>query len=176
MPQLSAQERAAFLDEPGHLVRIATVDGDGWPRVVPAWFIREGNDVLFTPRVRSAWWENAQRDPRVAISIDEEALPYRKLAAQGTVRVVHSPGDDDAWRDLYRRIAYRYIPVERADAYVDGTVDQPRALLALSLTASDTRVSTWRMPVEDEPESGVWHRRYYLEGTGMAQAADSGEG
>jgi nitroimidazol reductase NimA-like FMN-containing flavoprotein (pyridoxamine 5'-phosphate oxidase superfamily) len=174
MPRLSDAELAEFLDQPGILVRIGTVDDDGVPRVVPTWFIHRDGEILFTPREASVFLENLRRDPRVGLSIDEEPLPYRKVTVQGEARMVHDVGDDDAWRDLYREIAYRYVPREQADDYVDNTIDQPRALLAVPLAGS--RVTTWRMPVEDEDGTGIWHRRYYRDGTIMANLADQADG
>ena len=174
MPQLSAAELDSFLDEPGHLLRLATVDDDGFPRIVPIWFIRQGDDIVFTPRGPSVFLANIRRDPRVGLSIDEDPLPYRKLTVRGNARIVHDVGHDDEWRDLYRNIAKRYVPDEAADAYVDATIDQPRALISVSLVGS--RTSTWRMPVGDEDGTGIWHRRYYLDGTQMANLADSGTG
>lgn len=174
MPRLTQQEVDTFLGEPGHLVRIATVDGDGYPRVVPTWFICVDGDVLFTPRGTSAFLANIRRDGRIGLSIDEESLPYRKLTIQGNAKVLHEPGSDDEWRELYRDVAKRYVPPEAADSYVDETNDQPRALIAVSLR--DSRVTTWRMPVEDEKGTGIWARRYYLDGTRMAHLADTGGG
>src|SRR5215208_3016313 len=87
-------------------------------------------------------------------------LPYRKVTIRGTARIVHEPGNDDQWRDLYRQTAKRYVDAEAADAYVDGTIDQPRALIAVSMTAPESRVTTWRMPVGDEAGTGIWARRY----------------
>ncbi len=169
MPKLTDADVAAFLDEPGHLVRIATVDADGMPRNVPLWFIHHDGMIAFTPRVHSVLLANVRRDPRIGLTIDEEALPYRKLTVQGVADVVHEPGEDDVWRDLYLRIAMRYVPEDGARAYVTGTDDQPRALLGVRL--ADARVSTWRMPVEGEDGTGIWHRRYYLDGTKMASRA-----
>lgn len=162
MPQLSADDVAAFLDEPGHLARIATTDDDGMPRVLPLWFIVDDNSVCFTPRQPAIIWRNLLRDPRVGISIDEDAAPYRKAVLQGVAEVRHPPGDDDAWRDLYRRIAGRYVPGAAADAYVDATIDQPRALCVVRLDAPTTRLRTWRMPVHGEDPTGIWHSRYYV--------------
>ena len=175
MPQLTSAEVDTFLDEPGHLLRLATIDEDGFPRLVPIWFIRQGDEILFTPRGPSVFLANIRRDPRVALSIDEEPLPYRKVTVQGTARIVHDVGADDEWRELYRTIAKRYVPADAADAYVDGTIDQPRALIGVSLGAS-SRTTTWRMPVGDEDGTGIWHRRYYRDGTHMANLADSGGG
>ena len=137
---------------------------------MPTWFVRDGDDVLFTPRSPAVFLANLRRDPRLALSIDEDALPYRKVTVQGEARIRHEPGDDDVWRDTYRAIATRYIPVEQAEAYIQNTIDQPRALIAVSLAGS--KVTTWRMPVEDEAPTGIWARRYYLDGTAFANLAD----
>jgi len=64
------------------------------------------------------------------------------------------------------------VEPEAADAYVDNTDDQPRALLGLSLHGEGTKRVTWRMPVGDEDPTGIWHRRYFLDGTKMANIAD----
>jgi len=165
MPKLTCAETATFLQEPGHLARIGTVDDDGMPRVLPLWFVVEDGALLFTPRSPAVIWRNLLRDPRVGISIDEDATPWRKVSVQGVVEVRHQPGEDDAWRDVYRRIAKRYVADAAADAYVDGTDDQPRALCAVVLDAATTKVSTWRMPVPGEDPRGVWAKRYFLPGT-----------
>ncbi len=173
MPKLSVLEIDDFLAEREHLLRVGTVDADGFPSVVPIWFVRDGAEILFTPRGPSAFLANIRRDARVGLSIDEDALPYRKVTVRGTARVVHEPGADDVWRDLYRRIARRYITDDAAEAYVMGTIDQPRALVSVSLRPEDSRVTTWRMPLPDEDPTGIWHRRYYGDGTMMAERADS---
>lgn len=162
MPKLTDDEITAFLDEPGHLARIATVDDDGMPRVLPLWFVVDGRRLCFTPRKPAVIWGNIERDPRVGITIDEEAAPYRKVVLQGVVEIVHPPGEDDQWQPLYRTIAKRYVPEEAADAYVDGTADQPRALCAVHLDAPTTRLQTWRMPVSGEDPRGIWAARYYV--------------
>jgi nitroimidazol reductase NimA-like FMN-containing flavoprotein (pyridoxamine 5'-phosphate oxidase superfamily) len=165
MPKLSDDEMFAFLAEPNHLMRIATVDQDGTPRVVPVWFILEGDRLCFTPREPAVIWQNMLRDPRVGASIDEDELPYRKVTVQGHIEVLYQPGKDRLWQHLYRAIATRYISPDAATAYVDGTDDQPRALCGIDLTAATTRVSTWRMPVEREDPRGIWADRYYRPGT-----------
>lgn len=165
MPKLTRTEIHDFLDEPGHLARIATVDDDGMPRVLPLWFIVIGAELLFTPRSPAIIWRNIKRDPRIGVTIDEEAAPWRKVALQGHVTVKHQPGDDDAWRDIYRLIAKRYVPAEAADGYVDGTDDQPRALCSVALNDPATRIVSWRMPITGEDPRGVWAKRYFLPGT-----------
>ena len=167
MPQLSRAERNAFLSEPGVLMRVAVVRADGSPLVTPIWFLfeadTEGEFIYFTPREKSEWFACLRRDPRVALCIDEQPLPYRKVIAEGKAELVHDVGEDDLWRDRYRRIAKRYVPEDAAEDYVQNTIEQPRGLYRLNL--NDARVKTWRMPLEGERQEGIWHDRYYRPGT-----------
>jgi PPOX class probable F420-dependent enzyme len=167
MPPLSATEREAFLAERGILCRIATVQPSGAPHVTPVWFIHEDGRVYVTPRAESSWLGHLRRDPRVALTIDEEAAPYRKVTIEGTARFAHETGEDDAWRGLYRRIAKRYVEAAGAEAYIQATIDQPRALIAIPFAGS--KVRTWRMPIAGEAYQGIWHNRYYAPGTKMAR-------
>ncbi|HVP30304.1 MAG TPA: pyridoxamine 5'-phosphate oxidase family protein [Myxococcota bacterium] len=166
MPALSEAERDAFLAERGVLMRIATVSADGAPHVTPIWFAHEEGRIWFTPRRASAWREHLLRDPRVALSIDEQPLPYRKVVVEGRAELAFDLGEDARWRDRYLRIASRYVPDAEARAYVEATLDQTRALFAVELARAIVR--SWRMPVGDEPYAGIWHYRYYAPGTKLA--------
>ena len=159
MPQLTAQEQQAFLTERGVLMRVAVVRPDGSPLVTPIWFIYEDDAIYFTPRARSVWFDCLRHDPRVALCIDEQPLPYRKVVLEGRAELVHDVGADDQWRDLYRRIAQRYVPEAGAEAYIRDTIEEPRGLYRLRL--ADAAVKTWRMPLEGEDPKGIWHGRYY---------------
>jgi hypothetical protein len=84
----------------------------------------------------------------------------RKVVLRGTVTTVHPLGADDAWRDVYRRITMRYVPVEWGESYLADTRDEPRALLGLSL--AEAEMTTWRMPSRPgEDPLAVWAPRYY---------------
>lgn len=174
MPKLTSAEIDAFLNERGHLARIATVRRDGSPSVVPVWFVYERGKIHITPRKHSEFGLNLRRDPRAAITIDEEAGPYRKVLVEGRVEFLYENGEDDRWRDLYRRIALRYIDEASAEYYITETIDQPRALFAIELAKAN--VTTWRMPREGEPYTGIWAKRYYVEGSKMRKTAESGGG
>lgn len=163
MPKLNQTEKIEFLETPGVLMRISCVRPDGSPLVTPIWFIHHYDSICFTPREQSEWFGCLKQDPRVALCIDEQNLPYRKVIIEGAAELVHDTGEDDIWRDLYLDIARRYIPEDAAQAYVKNTMDQPRALFQVKL--ADSVVKSWRMPVGDEPATGIWHQRYYGEGT-----------
>ena len=161
MPKLTGAERDEFLAEPGLIMNIATVGSDGAPLVTPIWFIHEDERIWFTPRQHSEWLAHIRNDKRVALSVDEPKIPYRKVVLRGPATLDYEVGTDDLWRDRYRRIAERYIPVDDANAYVDGTDDQPRALCSVALDRAEVR--SWRMPVGDEPYHGIWAKRYWTE-------------
>lgn len=161
MPKLTNTERDTFLEEPGYIMNIGTVDGDGLPLVTPIWFVFEEGKFWFTPRQHSEWLKHIRANNKAAFSIDEQIMPYRKVVVRGPVEVVFEVGNDDKWRDRYRRIAQRYVPQDDANAYVDGTDDQPRALCAM--TAVDCNVRTWRMPVDNEAYDGIWAKRYWTD-------------
>ena len=166
MPVLTLIERNRFLEEPGVLMRIGVVRDDGSPLVTPIWFLYEKDAIYFTPRAQSDWFRSLRRDARICLCIDEQALPYRKVVVEGNAELLHDLGEDDEWRDLYRKIAGRYVPQDAAEAYVRNTIDQERALFRVVLERSTTR--TWRMPLDGEPETGIWHERYYAPGTHYA--------
>ena len=163
MPVLTRAERDAFLAERGIVMRIAVVRSDGSPLVTPIWFLHEDAAIYFTPREQSEWFACLRHDSRAALCIDEQPLPYRKVIIEGEAELVYDLGRDDAWRDLYRRIAKRYVDQDAAEGYVQNTIDQPRALYRMAL--ANARVKTWRMPVADEPAEGIWHQRYYRPGS-----------
>ena len=159
MPGLSDQELAEFLNEPGHLLRLGTVDPDGVPRVVPIWFLFDENKIWFTPRARSAWLNDLRENQNVCCTIDEADGLLRKLVARGEAVLEHDLGQDDEWRDRYRTIALRYTPESFADAYLTDTIEEPRALFSLDLATAET--ATWRMPGRGEDRLAVWSKKYY---------------
>lgn len=161
MPKMSMDEIVAYLDAPGRLVRIGTVDAEGLPLVVPTWFVLVDGELLVTPRERSSWFTNLQRSPKTCFTIDGDGC---QVVVRGSCRVIHPVGHDDEWRDVYRRITLRYLPEAAADAYLQDTWDEPRALLGLRLDDA-AAVTTWRFPMrEGEDWLDVWAPRYYHEG------------
>ena len=159
MPRLTRVERYAFLDERRVIMRIALTRADGGPFVTPLWFLCQDGAIHFTPRERSEWFSMLRHDPRVALCIDEQPLPYRKMVIEGRAELLHDLGEEDRWRDLYLRMAARYVPARDAEAYVNNTMNERRGLFRVVL--ADAKVRTWRLPIGDEPGEGIWHQRYY---------------
>ena len=163
MPHLTDNERDSFLSERGVLMRIAVVRPDGSPLVTPIRFLHDDGAIWFTPREKSEWFGCLRHDSRVALCIDEQPLPYRKVLVEGRAELMFDVGHDDVWRDRYRRIAQRYVDEAGAEGYIRNTINQPRGLFRVVL--ADAVVKTWRMPLQGEEGMGIWHDRYYTPGT-----------
>ena len=101
--------------------------------------------------------QHIRANSKVGLSIDETDLPCRKVVVRGSAKIEFEVGLDDKWRELYRRICRRYV--DNSDDYVDGTIDQPRALCSVYIP--DSEVRTWRFPVGDEHYSGIWAKKYW---------------
>jgi nitroimidazol reductase NimA-like FMN-containing flavoprotein (pyridoxamine 5'-phosphate oxidase superfamily) len=159
MPTLNVAEREAFLTEKRIIMRVGVTRADGSPLVTPVWFLYAEQAIYFTPRERSEWFTCLRRDPRVALCIDEQPLPYRKVLVDGKAELVYDLGSDGEWRELYQQMAERYVPQADAVSYVHNTIAEPRALFRVRLI--DARVRSWRLPVAGEDGTGIWHKRYY---------------
>jgi PPOX class probable F420-dependent enzyme len=71
-------EKKAF----AHLV---TLRADGSPHVTPVWIDWDGTHVRFNTAKGRAKVKHLQRDPRVALSIQDPDNPYRYVQIQGRV-------------------------------------------------------------------------------------------
>jgi PPOX class probable F420-dependent enzyme len=125
----------------GIVARIATLDADGWPYVVPAWFEWDADEgsFWFIAREKSVWARHMVDNPRVALSIDDEAAPYRKVQVQGTAEIVETPNVGGAWVPIANRMAVRYLG-EHGPDYLVPTLDKPRWLIRVR----PTRMQTWQ--------------------------------
>ena len=83
MTGLTPEQLAIF--GPPNLAYLATVSPDGSPHLSPLWAdTRDGMILLNTADGRTKV-ENVRRDPRVAVSIHDQAHPHPPVAVLGTV-------------------------------------------------------------------------------------------
>ncbi len=82
----------ALLDAPNY-VHLATLRADGSPRNWVVWAGLEGDQILICTGEGTWKAKDMRRDPRVALSVNDIANPYRMAAVQG--RVVEVRPDED---------------------------------------------------------------------------------
>jgi PPOX class probable F420-dependent enzyme len=73
------------LIEGRNFVHVATVMPDGSPHVSPVWATVEGDGIAFFTQSGNIKAKNLDRDPRVAISVVDQANPYRSAHVRGRV-------------------------------------------------------------------------------------------
>lgn len=149
--RLEREELERFLAE-GHLMRLACLDEQGWPYVIPVWHEWDGDGWWVIPRARSVWALHLRRDPRCAVSVDEVGT-QRKVIAQCRARMVEEPNLGGRWVAIAERMAVRYLG-ENGLRYLAPTLGQRRWLFHLE----PVRMLTWQ---------GVeWAARYKEAGSG----------
>jgi len=106
-----SQEVRSFLQKP-RIARLATIGSDGYPHVVPIYFMLEGNDILFgSDRDNRKIW-NALSNPRGAVVIGGERTDEAGYMIQGDLTV------EEHEHSFTRRMLYRYEPEEEAEEHL----------------------------------------------------------
>jgi PPOX class probable F420-dependent enzyme len=85
MPELTQDEIAAYLAEPGHDLIIATVNEEGQPHAVPVWYIMDAGDIVFSTGFGGIKGRNMQANPKVAACVSQPADPIMFVSVQGDV-------------------------------------------------------------------------------------------
>jgi hypothetical protein len=142
---MQAEEIEAFLEEP-IFARIAMLDSEGWPYVVPVWHEWAEGRFWVIGRKRSGWALNLAADPRCAVTIDEDG-GQRKVIAQCRAELIEEPNVGGRWVPIAERMSVRYLG-EHGPDYLEPTLGFPRWLFAL------TPIRTWTWMGND------WAPRY----------------
>jgi hypothetical protein len=104
--------------------RVATVGRDGQPHVSALWFVWHGSTLWLNSLVRTQRWTDVERDPRVAVVVDDGAafLDLRGVELGGSVEVVGDVPRTDAaeptLEPVERAFARKYA--DRDDFHADG--------------------------------------------------------
>ncbi len=119
---MSGDELNQFLSAGTRTGKLATVRGDGSPHVAPIWFVLDGDDLVFMTGANTVKGKAILRDPRVALSVDDERPPFSFAIIEGTVTISR---DLDEMLPLSIAIARRYMGDDLAEQYgrrnaVDG--------------------------------------------------------
>ena len=130
---------AAFLAEPGLLMRLGTVGRDGFPQVTPVWYLYEDGVFYVTTASDRVKARNMLSTPKVGFAIDSDVKPYRGISVRGEAHLV---AEGEAARPMTRRIAARYVPADRLDAMVETLMEAPRVVFAIK-SVRVTKMGSW---------------------------------
>ena len=104
----------AFLSAGTRTGMLGFVASDGRPLVTPVWFVVDDGELVFATHRDTPKYRALQRDPRVAICVDDPHPPYSFVQVQGVAAATDDPGD---LLDNTTRTGARYMGADRADEF-----------------------------------------------------------
>lgn len=108
--------------------RLAYTWMDGSPRVVPIWFHWTGEQLILGSPPKAPKLKALRADPRVALTIDDNAWPHKVLLVRG--RAALELLDDVS--PEYELAAARYFGPEQGAAWVSTLRGKPMARIAIT--------------------------------------------
>ncbi len=100
--------------------RLAYIWTDGTPRVVPIWFHWNGREIILGTPPKAPKLKALVKNPKVAITIDDNSFPHKVLQVRGTARLETVNGI----MPEYAAAAERYFGREQAQR-LDGPASYP---------------------------------------------------
>jgi PPOX class probable F420-dependent enzyme len=94
--------------------RLAYMWTDGTPRVVPIWFHWDGREFILATPPKAPKLKALAKNPKVALTIDDNTFPYRVLSVRGTARLEAVEGVIPE----YAAAAERYFGRKQGQAWV----------------------------------------------------------
>jgi PPOX class probable F420-dependent enzyme len=137
MAQMTKSEIKKFLMKDTFTGKLATVNKNGSPHVVPIWFVVEVNsrnrntvgDIYFTTGRDSVKAKNIQRDSRISICVDDQTPPYSFVSICGNAKLIfYRQKEVLKWAT---KIAKRYIGRKNAKAYGERNSGEEEVLVRI---------------------------------------------
>ncbi|GII54105.1 PPOX class F420-dependent enzyme [Planotetraspora thailandica] len=94
--------------------KLAVTRADGRPHVTPVWFVLDGDDVVFTTSETGVKGRALARDPRAAMSVDDDRPPYSFVVIEGEVTLSSDLDDLLCWATV---LGGRYMGAGRAEEF-----------------------------------------------------------
>ena len=112
MSEIPTEYRDLF--EKKTFAHVATVMPDGTPHVTPVWidYDEERDRVLVNTERGRQKYRNAERDPKVGLSMTDPEDPYRALSIMGEIEEVTTEGAREHIDELSRRYFGEDYPSE----------------------------------------------------------------
>ena len=106
------------------IARIAVIDNDGYPHLIPIWFARDEDDVMFFSSRTARKIKHVQANPKGALTIGGDPYGSEGYLLKGEFSVEEDP--EHRW---LKEITYRYEPREIADSHLAEWVNDDLVLL-----------------------------------------------
>lgn len=130
--------RARALCEGRNFAHVTTLLRNGAPLATVVWFDVMDDDIVFCKGENSLTVSNIRRDPRLAISVHDEANPYRSASFRG--HVVELRGEPDATRVVHH-LAAKYEGRRYPD---DGSSSLVMMVVRIDRSRSEDITAMWQ--------------------------------
>lgn len=110
--------------------RLAYIGIDGTPRVVPIWFHWDGQEVVLGTPPKAPKLKALARNPKVALTIDDNNFPHKVLLVRGTARLETVEGIVPE----YAAAAERYFGRKQAEAWMAQLRTIAPSMVRISVT------------------------------------------
>lgn len=116
MPEpMTAGRAREFLAEGQRSAILATVRADGRPHATPLWYVLDGDEILINVGADTVKGRAMAHEPRVTLTVHDDAPPYSFVMVDGTATFVTDP--EQIRRDGLA-IGKRYLPEEAVEGFV----------------------------------------------------------
>jgi hypothetical protein len=114
-----------FLQKP-LIARLSTVDGDGYPHIVPVWFMLDGEDIVIISDSSTRKVRYILTNPKGAVTIGGDPTDGGGYLLKGDLSIEADP--DDTW---VRKLTCRYEAPEQAEKDIAAWADLDIVVLRL---------------------------------------------
>ena len=115
-----------IIDEPNPAV-LATVNPDGSPQTSVVWVRRDGDDLLISSAAGRRKDKNLARDPRVSVTVYDQADPLQYVEVRGLASI-----SEDAGRQLAVSLAEEYEGPGAGQEYLELPPEVIRVVIRIT--------------------------------------------
>ncbi len=110
--------------------RLAYVWRDGTPRVVPIWFHWNGKEFVLASPPKAPKLQALAKNPKVALTIDDNTFPHKVLLVRGTARLEPMQGIVPE----YAQAAERYFGPQQGKGWVTHLESMIQEMVRITIT------------------------------------------
>jgi PPOX class probable F420-dependent enzyme len=128
---MTDDEWREFVAEGSRLGNAAICRSNGHPHVTPICFVIEGGHLIFTTHPASVKGRAIARTGRIAVSVSDEAHPYRFAMLEGEAAL---SGDPDEFLRVGMAIGRRYMPSQDPEEFARSLASAGFSLARVHIT------------------------------------------
>lgn len=110
--------------------RLAYIGTDGTPRVVPIWFHWNGKELVMATPPKAPKLKALAKNPRIAITIDDNTFPHKVLLIRGSARLESVNGIVPE----YAAAAERYFGAAMAQGWLGQLQTMVSSMVRITIT------------------------------------------